>query len=77
MGKDWVKERRGVAIGNTYRMGDIVDPCHGTTISVQRKVVGAHDGALVCDICGRCLVMLSDRVRVSCRVVEQILVFFR
>ena len=54
MGRVWVKERRGVAVGNTYRMGDIVDPCHGTTISVQRKVVGAHDGALVCDICGRC-----------------------
>ena len=54
MGRVWVKERRGVAVGNTYRMGDIVDPCHGTIISMQRKVVGAHDSALVCDTWGRC-----------------------
>ena len=37
MGKVWVKERMGVAVDKTYRMGDIVDPCHGTTMSVQRK----------------------------------------
>ena len=39
MGKVWVKERMGVAVDKTYRMGDIDEPCHGTTISVQRKWV--------------------------------------
>ena len=37
MGKYLVNDSVVVAGDDTDRVGDIVDPCYGTTISVQRK----------------------------------------
>ena len=70
MGKYLVKERMVVAGDETYRVGDIVDPCHGTTMSVQRKWAVSMT-VRWCVTPGHVLARVSVRVRVSCRVVEQ------
>ena len=69
MGKYLVKERMGVAGDETYRVGYIVDPCHGTTMSVQRKWAVPMT-VRWCVTPGHVLARVSVRVRVSCRVVE-------